>query len=53
MNCLREWIQIELECCDRKKLAVLLVQVCIQLGVRVKEVSGIAGDLVGKTERMV
>ena len=50
---LREWISVELERDDRKKVAVLLVQVCIQVGLRVKEASAIAGELVGKTERTV
>ena len=50
---LREWISVELERDDRTKVAVLLVQVCIQLGLRVKEASTAAGELVGKTERTV
>ena len=50
MERLREWISAELERDDQKKVAVLLFQVCIQLGLRVKEASSIAGELVGKTE---
>ena len=53
MERLREWISVELERDNRKKVAVLLVQVCIQVGLRVKEASAIAGELVGKTERTV
>ena len=33
-----------------KNLAVLLIQLCTQVGLRVKEASALAGDLVGKTE---
>ena len=47
---LYDCVQFELEWNDRKKLAVLLVQVCIELDLRGKEASDTTTELVGKSK---
>lgn len=49
---LREWITVELKRDDQKKVAVLIVQACVKLGVKM-EAATITGELVVKTEHTV